>query len=284
MISDQTITSSATPQKSEKLDQAQKVKLQKAVREFESVFVGYMLKSMRNTVEKSDNSTDSFGGDMLESMFDVELAKHISKNSNLGIADMLYRKMTSEKLSPHVSTVAQNNPKPSKKLEQRVDSSKNTIPAKKAPGINSASIVNNKMSLVDRLRNYESYVAEASEKFGVKDSLIKAVIAAESSARPDAQSPKHAKGLMQLIDSTATEMGVKNVWDPRENILGGAKYLKQLLERHDGDETLALASYNAGPGAVKKHGGVPPFNETKQYVARVIRLMNVFQQQEANNE
>ncbi len=284
MISDQTITSSTPPQKSEKLDHAQKAKLQKAVREFESVFVGYMLKSMRNTVEKSDNSTDSFGGDMLESMFDVELAKHISKNSNLGIADMLYRKMTGEKLSPPVSTAAQNITKPSKKLEQRVDFSKNTIPAKKAPGINSASIVNNKMSLVDRLRNYESYVAEASEKFGVKDSLIKAVIAAESSARPDAQSPKNAKGLMQLIDSTAAEMGVKNVWDPRENILGGAKYLKQLLERHDGDETLALASYNAGPGAVKKHGGIPPFNETKQYVARVIRLMNVFQQQEVNNE
>ncbi|MBX2989600.1 MAG: transglycosylase SLT domain-containing protein [Bacteroidetes bacterium] len=284
MTIDQSISSPAASQKSEKLDPVQKAKLQKAVREFESVFVGYMLKSMRNTVEKSDNSTDSFGGDMLESLFDVELAKHISKNSNLGIADMLYRKMTGEKLLPHVSPVTQNNPGPSGKLERNVDFLKNSVPVKKAPGVDSASIVSNKTSLVDRLRNYESYVAEASEKFGVKDSLIKAVIAAESSARPDAQSPKNAKGLMQLIDSTAAEMGVKNVWDPRENILGGAKYLKQLLERHDGNETLALASYNAGPGAVKKHGGVPPFSETKHYVARVIRLMNVFQQQETSNE
>lgn len=266
---DQSIANkNSVTKRGEMLDPAQKVKLEKAVREFQSVFVGYMLKSMRSTVEKADNSTDSFGGDMLESMFDVELSKHISKNSNLGMADMLYQKLTGERLSN------------AKFAPSGMRSSDGQTELPKAPPVLAKGIDEVKAkSLDDRLRSFDSYVAEASQKFGVSDSLIKAVIATESSARPNAQSSKNAKGLMQLIDSTADDLGVKNVWDPRENILGGAKYLKQLLEQFDGDVKLAVASYNAGPSAVQKYRGIPPYKETKEYVSRVMNFFQLFEQQ-----
>lgn len=292
-------TVSAGIKRGEKFDPAQKIKVEKAVREFESVFVGYLLKGMRNTIQKADNSTESYGGEMLESMFDVELAKHISQNSHLGIADMLYLKMTGESLSKVKQAANTGDPAASMVLLKTIPGNSDagegeiaalpyvaamTTPARKTVTPNVLPDGKNQGSLDQRLRNYDSYIAEASEKFGVSDSLIKAVIVAESSARSDAQSSKNAKGLMQLIDSTATEMGVKNVWDPRENILGGAKYLGHLLEKFDGDEKLAIASYNAGPGAVQKHGGIPPYKETKEYVTRVMNFFKVFEQRENDNE
>lgn len=269
------------PGASTKLDAAQKLRLQKAVREFESIFVGYMLKSMRNTVEKADNSTDGFGTEMVEGMFDVELAKHISHSSNLGLAEMLYRTMTGESLpgSPLVTRVVggADLTKSSRRVEQQ-----RVVPADES---NMKQLrTKDAKTLNERLGSFDGYIREASERFGVKDSLIRAVIAVESAGKPDARSGKDAKGLMQLLDATAAALGVKNVWDPRENILGGAKYLKQLLEQFDGDERLALASYNAGPAAVQKHGGIPPYRETREYVARVMNFVKMIEQQEDGDE
>jgi soluble lytic murein transglycosylase-like protein len=262
-----------------KLDASQRLKLQKAVREFESIFVGYMVKSMRNTVEKADNSTDSFGTDMLEGLFDVELAKHISRNSNLGLAEMLYRKITGESLA-EAQRMAATARVPLPASERRTTS--------EAPGAQrgNSPLPREGMpkTFQERLRVYDTYIAEAAEQFGVRDSLIRAVIAAESGGRPDARSAKEAKGLMQLIDSTAQAMGVQNVWDPRENILGGAKYLKQLLDHFGGDERLALASYNAGPAAVQRYGGVPPYRETQEYVRRVLNFVEMIEHEEDDHE
>ena len=114
--------------------------------------------------------------------------------------------------------------------------------------------------------------------------MIKAVMAAESGGQRTAVSPRDAKGLMQLTDSTAVDMGVRNVWNPRENIQGGARYLQSLLQRFDGDARNAIASYNAGPARVEKHGVVPPIPETQAYVRRVMNYIQYFEQEESSHE
>ncbi|CAK0772242.1 soluble lytic murein transglycosylase [Azospirillaceae bacterium] len=109
-------------------------------------------------------------------------------------------------------------------------------------------------------------VHDMSPKYGLDPNLVLAVIQVESAYRTNAVSPKEAAGLMQLIPATAERFGVHNVFDPAENIRGGMKYLRWLLAYFQGDVTLALAGYNAGEGAVDRHGGVPPFTETQSYV------------------
>jgi Rod binding domain-containing protein len=123
-------------------------------------------------------------------------------------------------------------------------------------------------------RPIDTALDKASKEYDLPKNLLVAMIKAESGGDPNAVSPKGAKGLMQLIDSTATSMGVKNQFDPEENIMGGARYIKQLLDHFKGDLRLSLAAYNAGPGNVRKFNGIPPFNETKDYINKVIRFMN----------
>lgn len=115
-----------------------------------------------------------------------------------------------------------------------------------------------------------SIIAEASERTGLPAALIDAVIRTESGYRTAAVSRTGAQGLMQLMPGTAADMGVRNPFDPRDNILGGAKYLRRMFDRF-GSIRLAVAAYNAGPGNVRKHNGVPPFRETRRYVATVMR-------------
>jgi soluble lytic murein transglycosylase-like protein len=116
---------------------------------------------------------------------------------------------------------------------------------------------------------YRDAVHEAARTHGVDPRLVAAVARRESAWRHDAVSPVGACGIMQLMPATAKYLGVTNVFDPRENIFGGTRYLRTLLDTFNGDLDLALAAYNAGPGAVEKYRGVPPYRETKAYVAAV---------------
>ena len=112
----------------------------------------------------------------------------------------------------------------------------------------------------------------AATATGTPARLIAAVVQAESGGNPHAVSPVGAKGLMQLMDATAAANGVTDAFDPSQNVLGGSRYLKGLLQRYHGDESLAVAAYNAGPEAVDRYGGIPPYAETQQYVRRVLSL------------
>ena len=112
----------------------------------------------------------------------------------------------------------------------------------------------------------------AAAKYGVDSKLAMAVAEAESGLSQTAVSPVGAIGVMQLMPETASSLGVTNINDPRENIDGGVHYLKQMLNTFDGDVTKAIAAYNAGPQAVKNYNGVPPYSETRNYVARVLSL------------
>ncbi|OAT80445.1 hypothetical protein A6M21_00770 [Desulfotomaculum copahuensis] len=117
---------------------------------------------------------------------------------------------------------------------------------------------------------------DAAARYGLDPALLKAVARVESGWNPAAFSPAGAQGLMQLMPATAAALGVDNPWDPRQNLEGGARYLRNLLDRYHGRTDLALAAYNAGPGAVDRYGGIPPYRETQQYVRRVAGAQREF--------
>ncbi len=238
-------------------ESAENLRLRRACQQFESLFVSYLLKSMRETTVQIGSGEEPTGAGLMNELMDEHLADAVTRNGGIGLGRMLEESLTGARArSPDSSPVAPSLPV-----------SRRTVyrPAEQADPGNDAQTT--------LVRAYERIIVRAAQEFGLDPVLIESVISQESAGRPDAVSSKGAKGLMQLMDETAEEMGVKNPFDPEENILGGVRYLRRLVDRWDGDLTKALAAYNAGPSAVEKHGGVPPFAETQTYVQRILERM-----------
>ncbi|MGG0657063.1 lytic transglycosylase domain-containing protein [Rummeliibacillus pycnus] len=126
------------------------------------------------------------------------------------------------------------------------------------------------LTKVSSNNGYDAIIKKASQTYGIPEKMIKSVIKQESSFNPNATSSAGAGGLMQLMPGTAKYLGVSDVYDAEQNIMGGTKYLKQLYDKFDGNYNLMLAAYNAGPGAVTKYGGIPPYKETTNYVNNIM--------------
>ncbi len=122
----------------------------------------------------------------------------------------------------------------------------------------------------ERYTRYDNWIREAATLYQIPEALIRAVIRVESDFDPRAVSPANARGLMQMIPATAERMLVTDVFDPRQNIFGGVRYLRVLANTFNGDLALTVAAYNAGEGAVIRHGGIPPYPETQDYVVKVV--------------
>lgn len=131
-------------------------------------------------------------------------------------------------------------------------------------------LTENKTATSQHKNDYTHLIKKAAERFQLPARLISSVIKHESNFNSQTVSHAGAQGLMQLMPGTAKFLGVKNSFDPEQNIIGGARYLRQMLDQFDGQINVALAAYNAGPGNVKKHGGIPPFKETQNYVKKVL--------------
>ena len=126
------------------------------------------------------------------------------------------------------------------------------------------------------VNTYDHWIRGASKKYALDPALVKAVIHAESRFDPLAVSPKGAKGLMQIDPITVEELGITDPFNPKFNIYGGVRYLREMLDAFKGDKHLALAAYNAGPNQVLRHNGVPPFKDTKKYLSKVLRYQTYY--------
>ena len=262
----------------------EKLRLRKASKDFESLFIYQMLKAMRKTVGenpliKNSAFSGDYGKDAYMDMFDQQLALKMSGGQR-SIADALYKSMVKTldgtAFSPEkieIKPLNTENVKSDKiffepfKVFPEENLTKPIINIEKVGKLGIGDMP--KLNTDNIIRNYGHIVDKAAQENQIDSALVFAVIKQESDGDPNAVSPAGAKGLMQLMDGTAKEMGIQKVFDPKDNIKSGTRYLKKMLDKF-GDTKLALAAYNSGPGNVEKYQGIPPFSETQSFVERVL--------------
>lgn len=270
-------------------------KIRDAARQFEALFLAYLYQTMRETVPASPFS-EGQSGSMYEEMFTPSLGDNMAKGGGIGLAELMVKHFEAggaRTAAAALRNVRAEDIPPGGRSSvtgalgggYRSDVGHSALPGAFAPaapnsGLQAApadrtavaapQIGRKKMpELADNVRQA---LDRAAEQTGVDRDLLQAVVVIESGGNPQAESHRGARGLMQLMAGTARELGVTNIFDPGENVLAGARYLKRMLVAHGGDERLALAAYNAGPGNVRRHGGVPPFPETQKYIERVLDI------------
>ncbi len=237
-------------------EDVRRLKLRRATRDFESLFIAQMLNNMRRV--RWSESDDSFGKDVMLEVADEAVSRRLAETSMLGIGDLLYQRLI-ERLGHEEG----GDPPLPEMIPLTGDRPTSSSPVTARPGGG---------PVADTLSRFKTEIAAATQDTGLSPQLIAAVINAESSGNPRAVSPKGAVGLMQLMPGTAAEVGVSDAENPAENILGGSRYLKKLLDRF-GELRLALAAYNAGPARVERYRDVPPYAETQTYVRRVMSTL-----------
>ncbi|MCP4633580.1 MAG: lytic transglycosylase domain-containing protein [candidate division Zixibacteria bacterium] len=184
-------------------------------------------------------------------MFDAKLAESVSGNSGFGVDNALFNQLAPAALGKgwesEIGDLNYLQNKPIQSFYQKSES----------------------------YGKYDSLIRSAGRRYNIAPGLIHAVINAESNEDSTIVSHKGAKGLMQLMDSTSTYLGVDDPFDPKQNIEAGTKYLRVLLDRFDGKLDLALAAYNSGPETVEKYGGIPPYRETENYVKSILQKLSM---------
>jgi soluble lytic murein transglycosylase-like protein len=194
----------------------------------------------------------------------------IGTGASLGLSDLIEKELRRYEVS-EVSSDALKMP--AWMLDDRLLTTGRQSAAERSAGVE---------QLAGRVERWSEHITEASERYEVDRNLVAAVIAQESGGNQYAVSRAGAKGLMQLMDGTARALGVTSSFDAKQNILGGVQYLREQLDRFGGNVRLALASYNAGPSAVDKYNGIPPYRETQNYVRSVLSLKSRFAALAAN--
>lgn len=239
--------------------------VRKAAQGFASLLILQMLQQMRNTVPKEGLfGGENYAMDVYTSMFDEKVANKVAQNGSIGISGMIQRSIEKK--------YDQQNPSGTLEIIKQPD-------IRKADGVESPAL-STAVRGPGKVSRFNHIIDKVAGDVKIDPDLIKAVIMKESSGDPGAVSGKGAKGLMQLMDGTAREMNVGDSMDPEQNIRGGAKYLKKMLTRFSGELPLALAAYNAGPGAVKVYDGIPPYPETQNYVEKVLEYQELFRKGE----
>lgn len=201
--------------------------------------------------------------DRLKVMLELQALQNFNPSQKSSSQNFLFKEVFNEMLIEQKLLGTTNQ---SQENEQQVNLLQQTMYTKPITNY----VPTNVQTKLSSANNFEQIIEKAAEKYQLPAKLIHSIIKHESNFNPNAVSRAGAAGLMQLMPRTAQSLGVKNAFDPMDNIFGGSKYIRQMLDRYNGDIRLALAAYNAGPGNVDKYNGVPPFKETQNYVSKVM--------------